>query len=630
MDRPARLGLALVTVAALVLGSAVVVRTQGSQRAAGESSGAPTALGTDSGDGPVRIDAVVTDNRGRPVPGLRASDFQLIENGAPQTLTDVEFRTVPEAVAPIAPLATEADEIRAARQPGTRVFAFFLDEFHVTPGENADRARDAVSRFIDEQLQPQDLAVVLRPLEPLNGLRFTRDRAALHSALAAFSGRKGDLTPRSSFEEQYIGRAPAAIAGARTQIVTAALRELTLRLGEVQADRGVVVLVSEGLRDAAAPRAARMQELQGIAHASSRFHLAVYTFNPGRRMPEPPPGSAKAPAVGTANEPAVGTLEWLAAQTGGRAVLAGADLASGMTLMSRDLKAYYAITYRPAPADGKFHPVEIKTTRRNADVRARPGYWAPLGGEWRALLATGAVAPISTRALHRSSLVETWIGIASDPSGQARMVLSWEPRGASASAPNAVLVRARTKTGTELFNGRVVAIRGGAPGQSDSARFDVPAGRVELDLSVVDVQGKVLDTELRDFDVPDLRSQRRGPMLLFPEIVRTRTLKDFHSASVDPDAAPSPLRVFARGDRLLIRVPVFDASGDAVTVSARVLNERGDTMRDIERSDSATGDRIAQFALPLSWLVPGQYMIELSGANANGTVKERLAFSIRG
>jgi hypothetical protein len=153
---------------------------------------------------------------------------------------------------------------------------------------------------------------------------------------------------------------------------------------------------------------------------------------------------------------------------------------------------------------------------------------------------------------------------------------------------------------------------------------------VELDLSVVDVQGKVLDTELRDFDVPDLRSQRRGPMLLFPEVVRTRTLKDFRAASADPDAAPSSLRVFARGDRLLIRVPAYDASGAAVTVSARVLNERGDTMRDIERADSASGDSIAQFALPLSWLVPGQYMLELSGANANGTVRERVAFRVRG
>ena len=192
MDRPVRLGGALVTAAALVIGSAAVARTQGGQRAAPESGGAPTALGADADDGPVGIDAVVTDNRGRPVPGLRASEFQLIENGTAQTLTDVEFRTVPEAAAAtISAVATEADEIRAARQPGTRVFAFFLDEFHVTPGESADRARDAVSRFIDEQLQPQDLAVVLRPLEPLNGLRFTRDRSAVPPRARCVLGPQG-------------------------------------------------------------------------------------------------------------------------------------------------------------------------------------------------------------------------------------------------------------------------------------------------------------------------------------------------------------------------------------------------------------------------------------------------------
>src|SRR3954471_24047921 len=108
MDRPARLGLALVTAAALVIGSAAVAGTQGSQRAPTGSSAAPAANGTGADDGPVRIDAVVTDNRGRPVPGLRASDFQLIENGTAQTLTDVEFRTIPDGAAPISTLDTEA------------------------------------------------------------------------------------------------------------------------------------------------------------------------------------------------------------------------------------------------------------------------------------------------------------------------------------------------------------------------------------------------------------------------------------------------------------------------------------------------------------------------------------------
>jgi VWFA-related protein len=575
-----------------------------------------------SDDAPVRVDAVVTDNRGRPVPGLRAADFELLEDGAPRPFSGVEYRLLAgaDAGAP-APIATQADEERAARQPGTRVFAFLLDEFHVTPGENASRAREAVSRFIDEQLQPQDLALVLRPLDPLTTLRFTRDRAALQASLAGFTGRKGDLTPRSRFEEEYIGRAPAAVVAARAQIVAAALRELTMRLGDMQADRGVVVLVSEGLREPGGARVPRAQDLQGVVRAASHFHLSIYTCNPGA----PPPEDARSPS----GEPAAGTLEWLAQQTGGRAVPPGGDLVAGLSLMSRDLAAYYAITYS-GQADGKFHRVEIRAKRHDVAVRSRPGYWAALGGEWRALLAASAVLPVSTRALHRSSVIDTWVGLASDSAGRARMVVTWEPRPGSAASPEAVVVHARTSAGQDLFNGQVTAVRSGDGRQADSARFEVPAGRVELDMSIVDMQGKVLDTELRDFDVPDLRAQKRGPMLLFPEVVRTRTLRDFRAAATDPDAAPSSGRVFARSDRLLIRVPTYDPSGMAVQVSARILNERGDRMRDIDREGGAPGDDVAQFALPLYWLGPGQYMIELAGVNANGAVRERLAFRVRG
>jgi len=117
-------------------------------------------------------------------------------------------------------------------------------------------------------------------------------------------------------------------------------------------------------------------------------------------------------------------------------------------------------------------------------------------------------------------------------------------------------------------------------------------------------------------------------MLLFPEVVRTRTVGDFRSALANPDAAPSSLRVFARGDRLLIRVPAYDPSGAAVEVSARLLNEWGHPMRDIDAADGVPGQSVAQFALPLAWLGPGQYLIELAGTNANGIVKERLAFRL--
>jgi VWFA-related protein len=593
---------------------------------AGSASSSPQQPAPDAAARPasevpsIRIDAVVTDAKGRPILDLRPSDFEILENGSTRPIGAVELRTLPRAGAAATPIETEGDEERAAREKGTRVFAFFLDEFHVSPGASTDRVRDALRRFVDEKLRPQDLAVALRPLDSVTGIRFTRDRTLLHGAIAGFAGRKGDFAPRSSFEEQYIGRAPATVSAARRQIVNAGLRELTMRMGELDADRGVVVLVSEGFpRDSPAPRG-RIQDLQGVVRASSRFHLAVYTVNP----------AAPAEDLATADERerAVSTLRWLAAQTGGRAIEAE-GLTAGLADMAHDLESYYALTYQPAQADGRFHAVEVRAKRRNAQLRSRPGYWAPLSGESRAMMSGSTIAPISRRALRRSTLIDAWIGLVPDTNGRARMVLTWEPRRSTVS-PDVVTVKARTSKGAALFDGQVRRVGSGSGEAGDSARFDVPAGRVEVDLAILDIAGKVLDTDVRDFDVPDLRSQKRGPVLLAPEVVRARSLRDFNTASANPDATPSSVRTFARGDRLLIRVPAFDTSGASVQVTAQVLNARGQPMRAIDATAGTVREGITQFALPLAWLVPGAYQIELLGANANGAVRERLAFRVTG
>ena len=53
-------------------------------------------------------------------------------------------------------------------------------------------------------------------------------------------------------------------------------------------------------------------------------------------------------------------------------------------------------------------------------------------------------------------------------------------------------------------------------------------------------------------------------------------------------------------------------------------------MRDIDRSPARRATGMSQFGLPLAWLVPGDYQIELLGANANGAVKERITIRVTG
>jgi VWFA-related protein len=550
---------------------------------------APTSIESAPGAAPIRLDAVVTDAAGRRVLTLEPSDFVVTVNGIAQPLAGAEVRTPP--------------------QP--RVFVLFLDEYHVSPGPASARVREALARFIDTQLRATDRVAIVKPLQPVAAIGFSTDRGALKAAVASFDGRKGDLAPRSVFEEQFIGHAPAAVAAARAQIVTLALTELAVQLGELRAARAALVLVSEGFQrgtQGLSRRQGRLPDLQGVARAASRFHFAVYALSPE---------DVAAEALGA------GTLGWLAAQTGGVSATVAAALDSSLVQVAADMDAYYALHLPAPPTDGRFHRVEISTTRSGLRVRAGSGFWAPLSSEVRARFSGNApLAP--PRALRRSPLIDAWVGLRPDADGRLALSLSWMPAAAPASSAANLLVTARSEAGDVLFEGRVAAV-----GEADAvARFVAPPGRILLDMDVVGEDGRVLDTDVRDAHVPHFTSDVTLA-LLPPEVLRARTIPEYRRIVQDSAAVPTPLRVFARSDRLVIRTPLWHAGGGDVHVRARVLNRRGQAMREVDRL-GVTADGVASFDLPLSWLAPGEYYIEVAAAAGERVVGERINFRVTG
>jgi VWFA-related protein len=598
------------------------------------TSSPPAVAAADPSSRTIRIDAIVTDKLGQPIVDLRAADFRVTDEGVAQQVESAELTANAAAYSPgarLEPAAPAGDSDDAAKNAGARVIALYLDEFHVA-AEASARVRQAVSRFVSEHVRPSDLLVVMRPLDSLTDIRFTQAREAARASIASFTGRKDDYTPRTEFEEQYMGRSPAAVCAARAQIVISGVRALGAMMDELTDALSGIVLITEGFNaDVPRSRERRLPDLLGLVRASSRQRVMLYTFDPGL----PPADGIQLSADGQPSLPAIAGLHRLAKQTGGETVDAGQDLVPALAAVSRDLDSYYVLTYRTtAKADGRFHNVQVTSTRKDARVRVRSGYWAPLPSELRTTSRVSTPPIVPMRALKRSPLINSWIGMTLEPDGSRRIIFTWAP--ANVAAPNKPLARAEivsvkvtTLAGAVVFEGDVTAARGASiSGRTDSATFVAPTGRLQFDFTISRADGTKLDVGAQDFDVPLVRPG--NPVILPPQLFRATSAREFRDISVDPSAAPMPGREFRRTDHMLLRVPAFDPAGGNVQVSAKLINRVGATLMQLSPMPPEAAVTLIQFELPLARFAPGEYSIEVAAESEAGTSRELIRVRITG
>ena len=97
----------------------------------------------------VTVDAVVVDGKGRAVPGFDRSDFVVLEDGVPQTVTTfqaVELPALPPPETAAAPRARIATNVGPEAQE-TRTFVIVFDDIHLS-AEQALRAKAAIGEFL--------------------------------------------------------------------------------------------------------------------------------------------------------------------------------------------------------------------------------------------------------------------------------------------------------------------------------------------------------------------------------------------------------------------------------------------------------------------------------------------------
>jgi hypothetical protein len=295
------------------------------------------------------------------------------------------------------------------------------------------------------------------------------------------------------------------------------------------------------------------------------------------------------------------------------------------------------LSYRSTrPADGAFHAVQVQVGRPGITWRARPGYFAPspddaLRAEVLARVPELAVPAAMGPAPHVSPLIRPWFGVARGADGKTQVTFVWEPAARVPGervrrAVSRLVLSALAPDGTVLFDGPVPPT---GPATVDEAGatparvvLETPPGRLRLRMSIQDAASLVLDQDVRDLAVRDLRS---GVVIGTPEILRARNTREFRLIDVD-GGVPVASREFSRTERLLIRFQALGPDSARVAVSATLRGRGGQAIRDLPLASAPRGGFTID--LPLAGFAPGAYTIELAAVSGGAEAREQLAFRV--
>jgi VWFA-related protein len=302
----------------------------------------------------VSVHATVTDRSGHFVPGLRADDFAILEDGERQTITQFEAERVPVSL------------------------GIVLDTSGSMSGEKMAAARDALERFVFDLLGPEDEMFLYRfDSEPMLVQGWTGDRRRLVRGL-------GSVTPTggTALYDTVAEAIPLAASGTRRKKALVIISD-----GNDTNSEATVNEVRQLIRESEV-----MVYAIGIEGASP----AGSSRTPGappRTLPWPWPGNgpvqipwpgrrqppARQPSAVATERVNVRALRMLSDDSGGRTeIVQGArNLDQATAGIASELSQQYFLGYvSTRPEDGRWHDITVQVRRGGYQVRARRGYVA--------------------------------------------------------------------------------------------------------------------------------------------------------------------------------------------------------------------------------------------------------------
>ncbi|HZG53476.1 MAG TPA: VWA domain-containing protein, partial [Pyrinomonadaceae bacterium] len=283
-----------------------------------------------------------------------------------------------------------------------------------------DAVHDALKKYVDEQLQPNDLVSISSVFGSTGALQqFTTDRRQLSLAVGKVRWRPyigSDVDTTEAAKADYVLKARPRLGGALT-FESSEAREARHRIDDFISDcnrassmlplesivrrmqtlpgRKSVVFFSDGMKIA---NICTQAALRRLADAAARASVVIYTID-ARGLVIPYHISAEddvLPDATLALREARGRdfwesqngLNYMAESTGGRFIHSKNDLNLALRNALDDQRGYYLIGYRPTEETFKgkrFHSIKVRVRRPGLKVRSRSGFFSLADG--------GATAP---------------------------------------------------------------------------------------------------------------------------------------------------------------------------------------------------------------------------------------------
>lgn len=386
----------------------------------------------------VQIDAVVTDKDGKPVTNLTAADFELLQDGKPQKITNFSYVNTETRIQAQTNAARKADKNAPLPPPVPfrsaelgRVLTFVVDDGNCSVTFGGMRAaREGLEKFVTEQMQPNDLVVIYQTRRGSKLLQqYTSDKARLLAIIrklrwyppdgvcsttgSEYEPARNDSTLKKegtqNFESEEDRKKREALDNfTRDKQTVGTIGVIRYAINGLQriGGRKILFLLSDGL-PISNGRSQVFDSFYTVRDLAALANRASVVINPIDVRGLTAPGALASDDFGIRDAGAVDRvmasralsdasrqsgLSFIADETGGKFYKNSNFLHNPIQQTLKSEKGYYLMGYQPEEdifKGKKFHKIEIKLKRPDLVVSSRSGFYGVTDAEMRPKPRTG-------------------------------------------------------------------------------------------------------------------------------------------------------------------------------------------------------------------------------------------------